>query len=200
MMDRSASGTWHLSWRYWWEWRWWCWWWWWCQWLCVHLSPTSINSASRRLYYDPLFLFAFLLFSAQICPRAMLFGHTASITCLCKANACSDKQYIVSASESGWVHSYHAHLSEVSYIVIAWKKVIVSCHVYKKKRWYTSSKYKPPSLTADNFLLIYICLTSVCSCFQRDVFMGCEWWTLYWVHEAGLCSHRHTGKTHTCIP
>lgn len=49
-------------------------------------------------YYQPLF------FSAQICPRAMLFGHTASITCLSKASACSDKQYIVSASESGWVH------------------------------------------------------------------------------------------------
>uniref|UniRef100_A0A3B3E0C2 WD repeat domain 72 n=1 Tax=Oryzias melastigma TaxID=30732 RepID=A0A3B3E0C2_ORYME len=39
----------------------------------------------------------------QICPRAMLFGHTASITCLSKASASSDKQYIVSASESGWV-------------------------------------------------------------------------------------------------
>uniref|UniRef100_A0A8C7Z8H8 WD repeat domain 7 n=1 Tax=Oryzias sinensis TaxID=183150 RepID=A0A8C7Z8H8_9TELE len=37
----------------------------------------------------------------QICPRAMLFGHTASITCLSKASASSDKQYIVSASESG---------------------------------------------------------------------------------------------------
>ncbi|KAM7369368.1 hypothetical protein PAMP_013640 [Pampus punctatissimus] len=36
-----------------------------------------------------------------ICPRAMLFGHTASITCLSKASVCSDKQYIVSASESG---------------------------------------------------------------------------------------------------
>uniref|UniRef100_A0A7N9AK65 WD repeat domain 7 n=1 Tax=Mastacembelus armatus TaxID=205130 RepID=A0A7N9AK65_9TELE len=35
----------------------------------------------------------------EICPRAMLFGHTASITCLSKASACSDKQYIVSASE-----------------------------------------------------------------------------------------------------
>ncbi|KAG7238977.1 hypothetical protein INR49_030309, partial [Caranx melampygus] len=28
----------------------------------------------------------------EICPRAMLFGHTASITCLSKASACSDKQ------------------------------------------------------------------------------------------------------------
>ena len=37
----------------------------------------------------------------QICPRAMLFGHTASITCLSKASLGSDKQYIVSASESG---------------------------------------------------------------------------------------------------
>lgn len=42
-----------------------------------------------------------LLSWLQICPRAMLFGHTASITCLSKASACSDKQYIVSASESG---------------------------------------------------------------------------------------------------
>ena len=41
--------------------------------------------------------------SLQICPRAMLFGHTAAITCLAKASACTDKQYIVSASESGWV-------------------------------------------------------------------------------------------------
>lgn len=32
----------------------------------------------------------------------MLFGHTASITCLSKASACSDKQFIVSAAESGW--------------------------------------------------------------------------------------------------
>lgn len=48
-----------------------------------------------------------LLSSLQICPRAMLFGHTASITCLSKASACSDKQYIVSASESGWVIFFH---------------------------------------------------------------------------------------------
>ena len=39
--------------------------------------------------------------SLQICPRAMLFGHTAAITCLAKASTCTDKQYIVSASESG---------------------------------------------------------------------------------------------------
>ncbi|NWJ03483.1 WDR7 protein, partial [Crypturellus undulatus] len=34
-------------------------------------------------------------------PRALLFGHTASVTCLSKASASSEKQYIVSASESG---------------------------------------------------------------------------------------------------
>uniref|UniRef100_A0A8C5TP49 WD repeat-containing protein 7 n=1 Tax=Malurus cyaneus samueli TaxID=2593467 RepID=A0A8C5TP49_9PASS len=37
----------------------------------------------------------------QINPRALLFGHTASVTCLSKASASSEKQYIVSASESG---------------------------------------------------------------------------------------------------
>uniref|UniRef100_W5M7M9 WD repeat domain 7 n=1 Tax=Lepisosteus oculatus TaxID=7918 RepID=W5M7M9_LEPOC len=37
----------------------------------------------------------------QITPRALLFGHMASITCLSKASSGSDKQYIVSASESG---------------------------------------------------------------------------------------------------
>nr|XP_015217339.1 PREDICTED: WD repeat-containing protein 7 [Lepisosteus oculatus] len=36
-----------------------------------------------------------------ITPRALLFGHMASITCLSKASSGSDKQYIVSASESG---------------------------------------------------------------------------------------------------
>ncbi|KTF73061.1 hypothetical protein cypCar_00049573 [Cyprinus carpio] len=34
-------------------------------------------------------------------PRALLFGHTASVTCLSRATAGSDKQYLVSASESG---------------------------------------------------------------------------------------------------
>ena len=57
----------------------------------VCLSPTC----------DAFSDFPFLFFSAQICPRAILFGHTASITCLAKASACSDKQYMVSASESG---------------------------------------------------------------------------------------------------
>ncbi|NXL16626.1 WDR7 protein, partial [Setophaga kirtlandii] len=37
----------------------------------------------------------------QINPRALLFGHTASVTCLSKASASGEKQYIVSASESG---------------------------------------------------------------------------------------------------
>ncbi|XP_074064126.1 WD repeat-containing protein 7 isoform X2 [Macrotis lagotis] len=37
----------------------------------------------------------------EINPRALLFGHTASITCLSKACASSDRQYVVSASESG---------------------------------------------------------------------------------------------------
>ncbi|KAI4880880.1 hypothetical protein NFI96_015353 [Prochilodus magdalenae] len=37
----------------------------------------------------------------EINPRALLFGHTASITCMSKASASSDKQYMVSASESG---------------------------------------------------------------------------------------------------
>ncbi|CAL9683307.1 unnamed protein product [Knipowitschia caucasica] len=37
----------------------------------------------------------------EMCPRAMLFGHTSSITCLAKASACAEKQYIVSASENG---------------------------------------------------------------------------------------------------
>lgn len=62
-----------------------------------HLPLINVSSS----YCEPLFPSALLFFSAQICPRAMLFGHTASITCLSKANACSDKQYIVSASESG---------------------------------------------------------------------------------------------------
>ncbi|KAI2651660.1 WD repeat-containing protein 7 [Labeo rohita] len=39
--------------------------------------------------------------SLLINPRALLFGHTASVTCLSKASAGSDKQYLVSASESG---------------------------------------------------------------------------------------------------
>lgn len=50
---------------------------------------------------DCILIFFVLFLSFQICPRAMLFGHTASITCLSKASTCSDKQYIVSASESG---------------------------------------------------------------------------------------------------
>lgn len=37
----------------------------------------------------------------EINPRALLFGHTASVTCLSKASAGSDKQYLVSASENG---------------------------------------------------------------------------------------------------
>lgn len=39
----------------------------------------------------------------QINPRALLFGHSTSVTCLSKASASSEKQYMVSASESGWV-------------------------------------------------------------------------------------------------
>ncbi len=74
------------------------------------ISVVSIYLLSMSSsYFEPLF--ALLLFFAQICPRAMLFGHTASITCLSKASACSDKQYIVSASESGWVHFCYTHLS-----------------------------------------------------------------------------------------
>lgn len=67
---------------------------------CV-FGVTCLLFTSHRHIVKPLFPSALLLFSAQICPRAMLFGHTASITCLSKASACSDKQYIVSASESG---------------------------------------------------------------------------------------------------
>ena len=62
---------------------------------CMHTDTLISYPPPPPSYYQPLF------FSAQICPRAMLFGHTASITCLSKASACSDKQYIVSASESG---------------------------------------------------------------------------------------------------
>lgn len=80
-MDRSVSGTWRLSWR----------------WVFVlQLYLVCFSSSSHQT------LCSSLMFPAQICPRAMLFGHTASITCLSKASACSDKQYIVSASESGW--------------------------------------------------------------------------------------------------
>lgn len=80
-MDRSVSGTWRLSWR----------------WVFVlQLYSICFFSSSHQT------LCSSLMFPAQICPRAMLFGHTASITCLSKASACSDKQYIVSASESGW--------------------------------------------------------------------------------------------------
>ncbi|XP_010023262.1 PREDICTED: WD repeat-containing protein 7-like, partial [Nestor notabilis] len=42
-----------------------------------------------------------LAWDLQLNPRALLFGHTGSITCLAKASASSDKQHVVSASESG---------------------------------------------------------------------------------------------------
>lgn len=74
--------------------------------VCAFLTSLLFNAASHRLIITP----CCSLFSAQICPRAMLFGHTASITCLSKASACSDKQYIVSASESGYVCSHHTHI------------------------------------------------------------------------------------------
>lgn len=75
---------------------------------CV-FGVTCLLFTSHRHIVKPLFPSALRMFSAQICPRAMLFGHTASITCLSKASACSDKQYIVSASESGWVHFFFYH-------------------------------------------------------------------------------------------
>lgn len=37
----------------------------------------------------------------EVNPRALLFGHTAAITCLSKACASGDKQYTVSASANG---------------------------------------------------------------------------------------------------
>lgn len=37
-------------------------------------------------------------------PRCLLVGHTAPILCLARASVVSDNNYIVSSSESGYVH------------------------------------------------------------------------------------------------
>lgn len=72
--------------------------------VCVGHTPL-IYCVSLSFLWPVIYLFL-MFFLLQICPRAMLFGHTASITCLAKASACSDKQYIVSASENGWVQAF----------------------------------------------------------------------------------------------